>query len=298
MDGDEVIDDPVIVINSAATVADISVHGGVWVLQAVIALAVCAGFEHVGAESPLSFARAFDGERELEREIQMYLGYATTELALHSLLRQESDWRSFQKREATPAELSQILADQSLGWLLHPPTIAIVGAPNVGKSTLANRLFAQDRSIVADVAGTTRDWVGELADLDGLAARLVDTPGFRTTTDLAEAEAIRRSSIELDSADLIILVLDQSHPLGAAQAELVDRFGGALRVANKSDLPIKWNAKSAGALPIVATNGDGIAALIQEIHARFGQPRRAESRPRCWTSRQRQLLADGAYQSV
>src|SRR6185503_2714425 len=93
-------------------------------------------------------------------------------------------------------------------WMLHPPRVAIVGEANVGKSTLANQLFAQERSITADLPGTTRDWVGEVANVDGLPVTLVDTPGVRETADEVEREAIARSGEQVAAADLILLVLD------------------------------------------------------------------------------------------
>ena len=85
------------------------------------------------------------------------------------LLNQPAAWR----KGIDPAAM---LKDMTLWRLLHPPKIAIVGEPNVGESTLANRLFGQQRSITADVPGTTRDWVGEMADIGGLAAMLIEYP--------------------------------------------------------------------------------------------------------------------------
>src|SRR3954447_26397913 len=103
-----------------------------------------------------------------------------------------------------------MIDDRSLYWLLSRPRVAIVGPANVGKSTLANQLFAAERSITADVAGTTRDWVGALANLDGLVVELIDTPGVRETKDAIEAQAIGVASRETSRADLILLVLDAS----------------------------------------------------------------------------------------
>jgi len=112
----------------------------------------------------------------------------------------------------------------SLHWLFYPPKVAIVGPPNAGKSTIANQLFAQERSITADVPGTTRDWVGEIADVDGLAVFLIDTPGIRQTQDEIERTAIAQSSHEIGRADLVVLVLDGTDSL-EVQGEWVSRFG-------------------------------------------------------------------------
>src|SRR5439155_5592202 len=102
--------------------------------------------------------------------------------------------------------LETILADRALTNLLSLPKVAIIGPANVGKSTLANQLFAQERSITADIPGTTRDWVGEIANIDGLAVQLYDTPGLREAADEIEAAAIERSRGVVDEADLLIVV--------------------------------------------------------------------------------------------
>jgi hypothetical protein len=165
-DGEMVLDDGVMV--RGADFVDLNVHGGVWVAKSVLDLAQRAGFEVV--EDALEM---MDGGTILEQEVMAALPLAGTELAIKVLLAQPEAWKT-----STPD-----LADRSLWWLLHPPRVAIVGVANVGKSTLANQLFAQARSITADFPGTTRDWVGEMANLDGLMVMLVDTPGLRETSD-------------------------------------------------------------------------------------------------------------------
>src|SRR5690606_3480586 len=107
----------------------------------------------------------------------------------------------------TPAALRRMLDDASLRNLLRLPRVAIIGTPNVGKSTLANQLFAQERSITADLPGTTRDWIGEIANIDGLAVMLVDTPGQGQPRDPVEAAAVDASIHQIDASDLIVLVL-------------------------------------------------------------------------------------------
>ena len=136
---------------------------------------------------------------------------------------------------AAGADVVRIRDDHSLYWLLHPPRVAIIGVPNAGKSTLANRLFAQERSITADLPGTTRDWVGEIANVDGLAVMLVDTPGLRHTDDPIESEAIRRSKGQIERADLVVLVLDVTQPRDPDQLALEAAHRCALVVVNKSD---------------------------------------------------------------
>src|SRR5205814_10504480 len=126
--------------------------------------------------------------------------------ALRTLLAQPRAWKGvIDDQNLGRHELERIASDKTLHYLLHPPRVAIVGAPNVGKSTLANQLFAQERSITADLPGTTRDWVGEIANLDGLVVQLVDTPGIRDTSDAIERQAIDRSRHQIEQADLVVL---------------------------------------------------------------------------------------------
>src|SRR5213075_1287570 len=107
-------------------------------------------------------------------------------------------------------------------------------------STLANQLFGRERSITADVPGTTRDWVGELANVDGLMVMLVDTPGVRGTMDDIEREAIEVSRREVAGADLMIVVLDQTQD-AREQVELAGKHAGGIVVANKKDKEAGWN---------------------------------------------------------
>src|SRR5204863_10052028 len=140
-----------------------------------------------------------------------------TEPGVRMLLAQPAAWQDFIASRPSPDSTRRVLDDRCLSRLLHPPRVAIVGAPNVGKSTLANQLFAQRRSITADVPGTTRDYVGEIANIDGLPVMLFDTPGVRDTADPIEAAAIEHSSDVVRDADLILLVMDVMPPWPSEQ---------------------------------------------------------------------------------
>jgi tRNA modification GTPase len=326
-DAGRVIDDPVVVLHSGGAVADINLHGGPWVVRSVLELARRNGFE--AAERPgLPLPdEAVDADTELGREVLRYLPLARTELAVQMLLAQERAWgelllplppggegggegenlrgelRSYAdptpKLPPHPNPLPQggegkirtILADRSLHWLLHPPRVAIVGVPNVGKSTLANQLFAQERSITADLPGTTRDWVGEIANIDGLAVMLVDTPGLRETPDAIEREAIERGRGEIGRANLIVIVLDPTQPPDG-QRDLVRAHPDALRVVNKADCQSVWDTSdNRPAIRTVATTGEGVGALRNAIEKRFFGDAEVDPRqPRWWTDRQRMIL--------
>jgi small GTP-binding protein len=254
-------------------------------------LARRGGFKIVD-DVPDRFANAF------EQEMIEALPLAQTEPAIRALLGQPRAWSqlledlSESARPDLQVRVSSILSDRSLWWMLHPPKIAIVGIANVGKSTLANQLFGQERSITADVPGTTRDWVGDWTNIDGLPVMLLDTPGIRHSDDAIEQTAITQSSQQIADADLVIVVLDPTQPR-PAQCEILARFAGALVVINKSDLE-EWTDAPMGALRTVAVTGEGLELLRQRIRERFVESSMSEDTPRCWTQRQRQLLAEAA----
>jgi tRNA modification GTPase len=286
----EVIDDPVVVLSVDGGAADVNVHGGPWVVASVLDLARRHGFDVAETTDQHVANVAVDADDVLERDVVAHLPRATTEQAIRVLLAQPKAWAAFLASRPARAEIERVLSDRGLWWMLHPPRVAIVGPPNVGKSTLANRLFAQDRSIVADVPGTTRDWVGETANLDGLAVTLVDTPGVRETADPIEREAIERSAGEVRGADAVVLVLDASRPLDDGQRQLMAAHPNAIVVANKSDRGFAWAGEVAGALATVATMGVGVDELRRRLRARFDCDDVAPARPRWWTERQRASL--------
>lgn len=285
-DGDRTIDDPVVVLHDDH--ADINLHGGEWVVRECLSLAERAGYRIVESDSDL-----LDGSTLIEREMLEALPSARTEQSIRLLLDQPRQWAEFLRTASSigkpdlQVRVNQILADCSLWSMLNPPKIAIIGIPNVGKSTLANQLFGTQRSITADVPGTTRDWVGDWANIDGLAIQLLDTPGQRSTPDPIEHQAISRSRAEIESADLVILVLDPTQPKEPQDA-LRAAHRDAVLVLNKHDLPAKWNDPSAPMIQTIATKGDGIEALRQTIRARYVLD--APPRPAWWTQRQLKVL--------
>jgi tRNA modification GTPase len=120
---------------------------------------------------------------------------------------------------------------------------AIVGRPNVGKSSLLNQLLGHDRAIVSPIPGTTRDTIEETANIRGLPVVFIDTAGLREARDEIEVEGIRRSRETLAKAELILHVLDASEPLTGADEIYLAEFAVKKRilVRNKTDLPQKLN---------------------------------------------------------
>jgi tRNA modification GTPase len=165
------------------------------------------------------------------------------------------------------AAVRALISSFAYGKLVHQGfTLAIVGRPNVGKSSLFNRLLEQDRAIVTDVPGTTRDLVSEIAVIEGIPVRFVDTAGIRAGQDIAEKLGIERSYQAMADADLTVVVVDLSAPLEPQDQELIEKSqvqGKSLVAGNKCDLMTQ--ADVAGALRVSALTGDGLAELRRAI---------------------------------
>jgi tRNA modification GTPase len=146
-------------------------------------------------------------------------------------------------------------------------TLALVGRPNVGKSSLFNRLLEQDRAIVTEIPGTTRDLVSETAAIEGIPVRLVDTAGIREGEGLVERLGIERSFQAMADADLTIVVLDASQPRTQEDVDLIARAreqGLHVIVSNKSDLAGAPVSEGDG-LRVSALTGEGIDELRSDI---------------------------------
>jgi tRNA modification GTPase len=170
--------------------------------------------------------------------------------------------------------LKALEASFARGRIVHDGlTLAIVGRPNAGKSSLFNRLVERDRAIVTATPGTTRDTVTERISLDGIPLELVDTAGLRESLEEAEQLGIRRSREALADAAIVLVVLDATQPLNDEEDRLLDAVQGrpALVAINKSDLanPGSTAGGIAGipALQTSALTGKGIPALRERILA-------------------------------
>jgi len=176
------------------------------------------------------------------------------------------------KRLATVrAPLEDLAASFAYGKIVHEGlTLAIVGRPNVGKSSLFNCLVERERAIVTATPGTTRDLVSETVAIGGIPVKLVDTAGIRRALDEAESIGIRKSMEALADADLVLVVLDSSQQLADEDNELLSQVAGrpAIAVENKSDMRGCQFSVLSSELPRVrtsATTGEGIPELRKEI---------------------------------
>ena len=163
--------------------------------------------------------------------------------------------------------LEQLAASFAYGKIVHEGlTLAIVGRPNVGKSSLFNRLVERERAIVTATPGTTRDLVTETVAIGGIPIRLVDTAGIRHALDEAESIGIRKSMEALADADLVLVVLDASEERSQEDQELLAQaeHRPAIVIANKIDLR-EAIAAPASAIATSAVTGEGIADLRSEI---------------------------------
>ena len=148
-------------------------------------------------------------------------------------------------------------------------TLAIVGRPNVGKSSLFNRLVERERAIVTATPGTTRDLVTETVSIEGIPVQLVDTAGLRRALDEAESIGIQKSMEALADADLVLVVMDSSHPHTNEDEQLLAQVEGraAIVVQNKADLTPSQAFASNGNQTVrtSALTGEGIAELRAAI---------------------------------
>ncbi|HCC35980.1 MAG TPA: tRNA uridine-5-carboxymethylaminomethyl(34) synthesis GTPase MnmE [Ruminococcaceae bacterium] len=295
-------------------VAEISCHGGRLILRKLLAALIQAG---AAAAEPGEFSkRAFlNGKLRLtEAEAVMELIGAQSEQALR-VARSEKDGALYRRIKKTLSEITGMTA-QILAYVDYPDDeieelstaqaekrlralygelkslledydqarilregvhTVIVGRPNVGKSALMNFLAGTDRSIVTEIAGTTRDVVEESVSLGGILLRLSDTAGLREGGDPIERIGVRKTGELLETAELIIAVFDGSQPLSSEDFALIGRIKGktAVAVISKSDLPEVLDEKSlppelCRAVRISSLKGIGMRELAAAVEKAVG----------------------------
>lgn len=179
--------------------------------------------------------------------------------------------------KAIQEALEALLAGAHQGQLIKEGLqIAIVGAPNVGKSTLMNQLLGYDRSIVSDIAGTTRDTVTEGCRLGGLQCHLADTAGMRNTADPIERQGIDIARKKAQEAQVVFAVFDGFRPLDEEDLAIIDAFGNErnLAIINKADQPMIADieyikSKFIHCVELSAQTGAGCAQLDQWVREQF-----------------------------
>jgi tRNA modification GTPase len=171
-----------------------------------------------------------------------------------------------ERLDAILFRVGDVLSQSDRGRVIRDgATVVITGPPNVGKSSLFNALIGQERAIVTEIPGTTRDLLTERVELDGLSITLVDTAGVRESTDLIEQHGVERATRSRDAADLLLVVIDSGEPLGPGELELLDRTAEAKRlvVASKADRESQWAVD--GAVRVSVLNPLGLDDLRRAI---------------------------------
>jgi tRNA modification GTPase len=319
--------------------AEISCHGGGIAANSVLRAVLAAGARHaepgeftfrallhgriglIEAEAVLNVvsAQTSDGFRRALEDLHGDLGrrIAPAKAAVISVLAYLDASADFPDDEipasnvsadiaAAIAALEDVLAGAKSGRLMaEGATIALVGRPNVGKSSLLNALLRSDRAIVTPVPGTTRDVVSEKAVIADIPVLLMDTAGLTASLDLVEQAGIERSRTAIGRASLVIVVLDGSAPLDADDRTVLEavsqRFDlgaagptPAIVVANKMDLGLAFSPHSVLValgldvpfVPISALSGEGLEELEQVIGHVLREGVDASARPSILTARQ------------
>lgn len=244
MDGQSVLDDAIVAILERGTleVFDICIHGGVRIAQRVLTLLKENGAEIV--EAGEFVARSTPDINPVERDIDHAL--------LKSRSRRMTQWLLAQRR-ILPGFLRQMdkltARVKAEYWersavasrVLKGISIALVGPPNVGKSTLANRLIGHERTITSDLPGTTRDWVSETALIKGWPVTLTDTAGIRETDCEIESEAIRRGQRQAIAADLVLILADASQGEDACKKSILDAGKSLPETVRRLFVLNKWD---------------------------------------------------------
>lgn len=165
-------------------------------------------------------------------------------------------------------ELESLLEESKIGKIVENGIkVAIVGKPNVGKSSILNAMLKENKAIVTDIAGTTRDIVEGSVELEGISLKFIDTAGIRKTDDLVEKIGVDKSLEMIDDADLVIHVLNNNEGYTPEDEEIKERIKDKTHITfiNKSDLPTKLNKEKLDAIMGNTVAIDGLDSLKDKI---------------------------------
>lgn len=288
-------------------VAEISCHGGLYVTRRVLAACIKAGAEPAAAgeftkrallngkmsltqaEAVTDIISAQSGQllscSNSQREGALYRRAEAISDMIMEVSAQISAWIDYpdddtpvvteewliEKLNVIKAEFSQLLSGYDKGRLIREGiSCAIVGKPNVGKSTLMNLLSGEERSIVSDIAGTTRDIVEDTISLGDVVLKVADCAGIRETDDAIEKIGVEIMLKKLNSADLVLAVFDSSRPLEADDMTLIERLSdkNVIPIVNKCDLQLTLDTvtleKKLGSAVYISARSDKTADVLAD----------------------------------
>ncbi len=208
---------------------------------------------------------------EICAHVEAYIDFPEDEIEI------KSDRNLLEEIENIGTELKALLKTyDEARFFREGLSIAIVGRPNVGKSSLLNALLKRNRAIVTEIPGTTRDIIEEYLNIRGLPIRIMDTAGIRNVENIAEKEGVKRSFESIENADLIIAIFDRSEPHYREDIEVIEKIKNKniIVIFNKCDLPLVINKQfilsqlmphTTKFLDISALRGDGIEELKDMI---------------------------------
>jgi tRNA modification GTPase len=297
MDDADKLDDAIVVRSGVGKCEriDLCTHGGMRIVQRVLDLLARRGADIV---EPEKFLTILEEGNPVQRDVDLALLKAGSRRMATWLLSQRVVLPEFLPKWKTlkDEERALFLARSRVAIrLMRGLRVALVGPPNAGKSTLANRLIGHERVITSDVPGTTRDWVSETAMICGWPVTLTDTAGVRETTCAIETEAIARGTTQARAADLILIVLDAGVPVPVQIAhyrkifEIIPEQLCRVIVFNKCELPKGSCAELGDACRISAQSGEGIDALEKRIEGILGLDLLKDGVPTAFLDFQRSL---------
>ncbi|MFH1371094.1 MAG: GTPase [Planctomycetota bacterium] len=303
-DGSQTIDQVTIGCEGPDTFA-INCHGNPLIVERIMQLLQRRDVKLLTAEQ--LFCRTFDDSNTIALEAKLILPKAKTIEGTRIILNQidsglTTTAKSWLEHPADKiaAEANKIIETSRIAKLIiFGCRIVLAGPPNTGKSTLLNRLSGNQKAIVTNIKGTTRDWVSAECRIGQMPVELIDTAGqYDGITDDIDKAAQEASAEVINQADLVLLVLDNSEPVEQLTKSLIDRLAGrkAMAVINKSDLPARFDVAKLPAnlvsdsTQISALLGTGLDTLSKKICEAADIENFDPQQPICFTQRQERLL--------
>lgn len=233
-----------------------------------------------------------DGLAGMLAGIEVWLDYPEEEL--------EGENDLIHEAEGWALEIEKLLSTYSIGKIVQEGLVAaIAGRTNAGKSTLFNRLLKEERAIVSEFHGTTRDYLEGYISIEGIPFKLIDTAGLRDTGDPLEAEGVRRADMIIRNSDLLLYLVDGSLGLAAEDRELISTYHDnrkLIPVWSKSDISTAGTPE--GFIALSAVDGTGIAALSKEMVNRTAGNLSSSTEERVIDSLRQKELLERAFSSL